>query len=44
MIQAGNQNMSFTQIRSILVVILMGAIVTILNQTLISTALPRIMI
>ncbi|WP_373470662.1 MDR family MFS transporter [Carnobacterium alterfunditum] len=43
MIQAENQNMSFTQVRSILGVILMGSFVTILNQTLMSTALPSIM-
>lgn len=43
MIQAENQNMSFTQVGSILGVILMGSFVTILNQTLMSTALPSIM-
>ena len=43
MSQAENQNMSFAQVRSILGVILMGSFVTILNQTLMSTALPSIM-
>lgn len=43
MIQEENKNMSFTQIISILGVILMGSFVTILNQTLMSTALPSIM-
>lgn len=43
MIQEENQNMSFAQVISILGVILMGSFVTILNQTLMSTALPSIM-
>lgn len=43
MIQEENKNMSFAQIISILGVILMGSFVTILNQTLMSTALPSIM-
>lgn len=43
MLQTGNQNISFTQVKSILGVILMGSFVTILNQTLMSTALPSIM-
>lgn len=43
MIQEENQNMSFTQVIPILGVILMGSFVTILNQTLMSTALPSIM-
>ena len=43
MIQDENQNMSFGHVISILGVILMGSFVTILNQTLMSTALPSIM-
>ncbi|WP_407371327.1 MDR family MFS transporter [Carnobacterium sp.] len=43
MIQEENQNMSFGHVISILGVILMGSFVTILNQTLMSTALPSIM-
>ena len=43
MIQEEHQNMSFAQVISILGVILMGSFVTILNQTLMSTALPSIM-
>ena len=43
MIREENQNMSFAQVISILGVILMGSFVTILNQTLMSTALPSIM-
>lgn len=43
MIQAKNQNIPSAQVKSILGVILMGSFVTILNQTLMSTALPSIM-